>query len=296
MTASEIIQIILSVLSLFATIAVSIIIYKFERKNEKLREEDLKRQKVKEIELKAKNFIIDNQNDIELLPLCIISQCLHEYDNNVRPIYTKFKKCDTETQKEILRQEKCPLILLENKDWLDVVSSKFENLEKQYKLATKSLLYDGYKYLHRAYTRYKKEKIEEIDPFCFIVPGYENHLRIMNGKEYLKTNFYSYADSYIARVYKEANNIGLGNAIYPIQPPIDVLYEQFELGMCEEKTVCFWIMKYIITTCEILYTHELTDIQKEDWRDALIDESKIETYEDMYYYTAFIMYKTLFML
>lgn len=73
MTASEIIQIVISIFSLAATIAVSVIIYKFERKNEKLREEEIKRQKAREVELIAKNFIIDNQNEIELLPLSVIS-------------------------------------------------------------------------------------------------------------------------------------------------------------------------------------------------------------------------------
>lgn len=38
MTIADIIQIILSVFSLIATVAVSVIIYKFERKNERLRE------------------------------------------------------------------------------------------------------------------------------------------------------------------------------------------------------------------------------------------------------------------
>ena len=294
MSASEIIQIVLSVLSLVATVAVSVIIYKFERKNEKLREKELERQKAKETELAAKNFIIDNQKDIELLPLAIISKSLHEYDNNIRNIYTKFKKCDIDVQKEILRQEKCPITLIDSKGWLDPLLDKFKTLEEQYKLATKSLLYDGFKYLHRAYERYRKEKIEEIDPFDFVVPGYENNLRWMNSKEPIKTNFYSYADHYLARVYKELNNIGLGNAIYPVQPPMDLLFEQFNLGGCEEKIVCFWIMKYIITICEILYTHELTGVQKESWRHSSIDEYKIETYEDMYYYTAYILYKTLY--
>ena len=55
MSASEIIQIALSALSLIATVAVSVIIYKFERKHEKIREEDLKRQKTKETEI---NYIV----------------------------------------------------------------------------------------------------------------------------------------------------------------------------------------------------------------------------------------------
>lgn len=294
MTASEIIQIVLSVLSLFATVAVSVIIYKFERKHEIIREEDLKRQKTKEIEQAAKSFIIDNENDIELLPLALISESLHEYDNNVRSLFTKFKKCEIEVQKEILRQEKCPIDLLENKEWLDITLSKFKDLEKKYGLATKSMLYDDCKYLHRAYDRYKQEEIEEIDPLCFEVPGYENNLRRMNCKEYIKSNLYSYIDPYIAKVYKELNNIGKGNTIYPSQPPMDILYKQFNLGLCEEKIVCFWIMKYIITVCEILYEHNLTGVKKEDWRDFTIDEFKIQTYEDMYYYTAIVLYKTLF--
>lgn len=294
MTASEIIQIVISIFSFAATIAVSVIIYKFERKNEKLREEEIKRQKTREVELIAKNFIIDNQNEIELLPLSVISQCLHEYDNNIRSIYTKFKKCDLEVQNEILRQEKSPIGLINNGDWLDIVLSKFKEIEQQYKLATKSLLYDGCKYLHRAYERYRKEQIEEIDPFCFVVTGYENRLRMMNGKEFIKSNFYSYTEPYLAGVYKEINNISKGSAIFPTQPPMDVLFEQFDLGMCDERIVCFWIMKYIITVCEILYDHKLTGVQKEGWREYSFDESRIETYEDMYYYTLFVMYKTLF--
>ena len=294
MTASEIIQIVISIFSFAATIAVSVIIYKFERKNEKLREEEIKRQKTREVELIAKNFIIDNQNEIELLPLSVISQCLHEYDNNIRSIYTKFKKCDLEVQNEILRQEKSPIGLINNGDWLDIVLFKFKEIEQQYKLATKSLLYDGCKYLHRAYERYRKEQIEEIDPFCFVVPGYENRLRMMNGKEFINSNFYSYTEPYLAGVYKEINNISKGSAIFPTQPPMDVLFERFDLGMCDEGLVCFWIMKYIITVCEILYDHELTGVQKEAWREYSFDESKIETYEDMYYYTLFVMYKTLF--
>ena len=40
--------------------------------------------------------------------------------------------------------------------------------------------------------------------------------------------------------------------------------------------------------------HNLTGVKKEDWRDFTIDEFKIQTYEDMYYYTAIVLYKTLF--
>lgn len=294
MTIADIIQIILSIFSLIATVAVSVIIYKFERKNERLREKELEKQKAKEIELTARNFIIDNQNDIELLPLCIISQCLHGYDNNVRLIYTKFKKCDREAQKEILRQEKCPITLIEDTEWLNKALLRFQKLEKEYKLATTSALYDGCKYFYRSYERHKKEKVEDIDPFCFVVPGYENRLRMMNGNEYLETNLFSYIDPYLAGVYKEIHNIGKGNAIYPSQPPMDVVWEQFDLGTCDESIVCFWLMKYMITSCKILFEHELTEIKKESWRIFDIDESKIETYEDMFYYTALVLYKTLF--
>ena len=54
------------------------------------------------------------------------------------------------------------------------------------------------------------------------------------------------------------------------------------------------LLVLVLELAFILFEHELTEIKKESWRIFDIDESKIETYEDMFYYTAFILYKTLF--
>lgn len=66
MSIADIIQIILSILSLIATVAISVIIYVLDRKREKRSREEA-------LFYDAKSFILDNNNGLDYLPLCIIA-------------------------------------------------------------------------------------------------------------------------------------------------------------------------------------------------------------------------------
>lgn len=74
---ADFIQIIIGGLSLIATIFVSLLIYWMQRHHEKEREEDEKKAQRKSIQDAARMFIIDNENELDFLPLCQIASMLY---------------------------------------------------------------------------------------------------------------------------------------------------------------------------------------------------------------------------
>ena len=87
MSLADIIQIIIGVLSLVATIAVSFLIYWLQSRHEK---EIQKLQCEKEriaLQEKARLFLIDNQEERDYLPWCIIAANLYPLEKHTRKIY-----------------------------------------------------------------------------------------------------------------------------------------------------------------------------------------------------------------
>ena len=72
---------------------------------------------------------------------------------------------------------------------------------------------------------------------------------------------------------------------------MNLLYEGLNLGDCEEKLLCFWLMRYIISTCYVLNSRELVDTIDENKMPTL-EEFNLKTYEDLYYYTIYMLIKT----
>lgn len=83
MTTAEIIQIVIGILSLVATIAVSFLIYWLQTRHEK---EIQKLQAEKELEMKARLFLIDNEPERDYLPWCVIVANLHPLERHSRKI------------------------------------------------------------------------------------------------------------------------------------------------------------------------------------------------------------------
>ena len=104
MSLADIIQIIIGVLSLVATIAVSFLIYWLQSRHEK---EIQKLQCEKEriaLQEKARLFLIDNQEERDYLPWCIIAANLYPLEKHTRKIYSEYCRCSEELQNEILNQ------------------------------------------------------------------------------------------------------------------------------------------------------------------------------------------------
>ena len=74
--------------------------------------------------------------------------------------------------------------------------------------------------------------------------------------------------------YLNAEELGLDKN--QIEPPVDMVFQQCNLGTCDEQKMTFWTMRTIIDACHSFCTTQAADI---------FDECLIKTQEDMYYYT-----------
>ena len=83
MTTAEIIQIVIGILSLVATIAVSFLIYWLQTRHEKEIQKLQDEKEQKELETKARLFLIDNEPE-RILPWCVAA--------NVHPLERHFQK------------------------------------------------------------------------------------------------------------------------------------------------------------------------------------------------------------
>lgn len=151
MTTAEIIQIVIGILSLVATIAVSFLIYWLQTRHEK---EIQKLQAEKELEMKARLFLIDNEPERDYLPWCVIVANLHPLERHSRKIYTAYCRCTEELQNEILRQAGYKSNSIQGTRWVQKCIMDLEKDIERYNLG-RDYLYDGAKYFHRSYERYR---------------------------------------------------------------------------------------------------------------------------------------------
>lgn len=272
----EIASLIISVLSLIATILVSFAIYWLQSRHEReiRKMEENKAQEA--LKFEAEKFRIENADEIEYLPLCVIAASVNKYAKQYRNIYTRFNKCSKELQNEILKQANIPIGIADNKNWVDECIKLFQADFKKYNLG-KDMLYEGAKYFHRSLKKYGNSNIEDENPHLFDVP--------------LMGDLTTYIDRYFEYILKDREDTKDSFDGLVKTPPMNMLYNTFDLGNCDEKTLCFWIMKFITSTCIALFNHEL-NYDDSEWRYISIEDVNLETYQDMYYDTLLQLFVT----
>ena len=152
-------------MNFLATSALTIAIYWLQRSHEKEREQMEVEAQKKAVAEAARVFLIDNEDEIECLPLSAIAKSLNLKRKHHRAITTKFLRCSEEVQKEILKQANFQLIEVSKEQ----VSAALKRLKDDIKACGfgRDTLYDGAKYFHRAMERYSDEKIETVNPYIF---------------------------------------------------------------------------------------------------------------------------------
>ena len=155
MSVVDIIQIVIGGLSLLATIAVSFTIYWLQRHHEKDIEREAKEQARNELKEKAKMFLMENEAERGYLPWCVLAANLHRLERHTRNIYTAFCRCPEELRNEILRQAGFQIGVIKDKTWVNDCIEKLKTDIEKYGLG-RDWLYDGAKYFHRSYERYRE--------------------------------------------------------------------------------------------------------------------------------------------
>lgn len=265
-------------MNFLATSALTIAIYWLQRSHEKEREQMEVEAQKKAVAEAARVFLIDNEDEIECLPLSAIAKSLNLKRKHHRAITTKFLRCSEEVQKEILKQANFQLIEVSKEQ----VSAALKRLKDDIKVCGfgQDTLYDGVKYFHRAMERYSDEKIETVNPYIF--------------EDIRRTHFYqgdslrllkdtSYNGTLYGYMYDYLHSADLGKSKWLLQPPIDMVWSQCNLAGCPEEIMTFWTMRIVIDCCRVFAESE---------EDFAFDEDLIETQEDMYYYAVMALYST----
>ncbi len=223
MSTADIISIVCSILGVLialVTVFVTIFIYKSQKKLEETinkRDED---RYLMQVESEARSFIqMYNDNDeIQLLGLCIIADKYNPSFPFSRKIYKDFCCLNNDVKKEVLKQFNIDMQLwnLESKDFYNNSLKKAEVILKEYFPEQPDIFrmhfYDGAKYFERAIEKYKKE----------IVPNYV----IAKYKSSFGEFDFTYSDLIARVIAKDDLEVVLtnGNIIKPNEIKVDELF------------------------------------------------------------------------
>lgn len=267
----EIINIVISVLTLVITVFVSFTIYFLEIQNKK----SLRKKEVKE---NAKKFIRDNEIEIDYLELATVAAGCFPNENHAREIYNNFTDLDDETKEEVLKQRKLKCKLIANIDWLYTKISNIREAIEKLDIGNDFLYEDG-KNLTCAFF-YKKDLILE----NFFSKKYKNIFNVRGSgiRNNGKLAYFEYLNDYLYCKYNKPNLMPKGNELIK---PNDYLICEEDLGKCDAKKLSYWMM---IMVSEVML-HSTVYLKWKFFIDRKLD-CVIETFEDKYFSVLFSLY------
>ncbi len=271
-------------MTLVVTIAFSFSIYWLQLRHEKETQKIVKSREHKELEEKAKLFLIDNEAERDYLPWCVIAANIHRLDKHTREIYNSFCRCPEELRNEILKQAGFEMESIKGQTWVNDCIEALEKDIQKYNLG-RDYLYDGAKYFHRSYERYRDLKWNStpqvFEPICK-----DNHFRISFGMD--KLDIGSYIDEYFYYFIDKRIDLKEGEPI----PPIDFVWNSQNLAYTNEETVCMWMMELIQDIAIIIYNRG--GVEKINGEILECTDAQVETYEDKYYATLQALYNAYY--
>lgn len=249
------------------TIIVTVAIYRQQKKSAQQQAKHL-------LAEKATQFAINNQDEIEFLPLCVLASDLHRTEKHTRRIYTRFCECSDELQAEIIAQAEVDDIIHASDEevlkWIDLLENDIANFN-----LGRNLLYDGAKYFTRGFERYRNEpwcSLDSLRIFKRILPC----SALTAALESDKITFSSYVEEYI-----EWKNSCESESDKEIISPIEYMCQETQWQSVDEKTACMWVLEVVKSICVAMYKRHSEEYEINDL--IPIRDVEPETFEDMYY-------------
>ena len=194
-----------------------------------------------------------------------------------------FCRCPEELRNEILKQAGFEIESIKGQVWVnDCIEALKKDIQK-YNLG-RDYLYEGAKYFHRSYERYRNLEWNNtprvFEPICK-----DNHYRISFGID--KLDLRSYLDEYFYYFIDKRIDLKEDEPI----SPIDYVWNSRNLANTNEETVCMWMMELMQNIAIILYDRNDEKINAEilEYTDA-----QVETYEDKYFATLQALYNAYY--
>ena len=270
----EIINLVISILSLLATIAISFVIYFLEKRNSKMRIEH-------EVREQAKRFIIENADERGYLPLAVVASGCFPQNHHLRKIYNEFTLLDDAVKVEVLKQAELDIPLIKGFDWVDDKINALEESSKKLGLGD-TFLYDGAKYFHRLYD--DKEREYDDNLFGYWGNNYKDVFGIDRIGLYGKKGcvpFTRYIDDYLYFKFEKKD----GFSDKWIKPFDYLLAVEHIRETPDEGIVCFWISHFI----EELICYSIKYLGFKE-KEHPVTDSQPETFEDRYFEVIYDLY------
>lgn len=220
----------------------------------------------------------------DYLPWCVVAANVHPLERHSRKIYTEYCRCTEELQNEILHQAGYKSNSIQGTRWVQKCIMDLEKDIEQYNLGG-DYLYDGAKYFHRSYERYRDLQWNGT-PSVFEPINKNNKFRRtfninqLSIGEYVDEYFYYYIDKKMEF-----------NEDVPI-PPMDYVWNSQNIANCEEEKVCMWLME-LIEGIAIVIRNRKPD-EEINQKPLEYTDAQAETFEDKYYEVIQQLYNTYY--
>lgn len=270
----EIANLVIGILSLLATIAISFVIYFLEKRNARLRLEH-------ETHEQAKRFIIENADERGYLPLAVIASGCFPQNHHTRKIYNEFTLLDDAVKAEVLKQTELNIPLIKGSEWIDDKIDMLEECAKELGVGN-AFLYDGAKYFHRLYDDKEREYDESL--FGYWNENYKDVFGLNRPFPYKRKGFVPftrYIDDYLYFKYEKPEKF---SDEWPA--PFDYLLAIEHIRETpDEGVVCFWVSHII----EELICYSVKYLSFKETEHPVTD-SQPETFEDRYFQVIYDLY------
>lgn len=223
----------------------------------------------------ANDFLIENANEIEYIPLCLIANIYDRHRNYKRKIYNSFNKLSDEVQTEVLKQLNYEFIKINNKNWLRDAIDRVKEFICDYDFGD-CFIIDYYEkslnYSEKVYG-INDADINIISSRYLGMPS----LRIENDQCYDNgITFRHYCELYLTA--KIQNNLML-----PLVPkPLDELNERAHLKEADESSACFWSIYVLDVLSDLIKQNPKYKIMGNVFQKV---HAKIINYEDRFLYS-----------
>ena len=286
MTVSDIIQLVFSAISLVITISISIFLFKLEQRQSKRFLQERTEQKLEELDHNAENFIIQNSQEIEYLPLCVFANKLNNTHGHKRNIYNNFNMCSEELQAKILEKQNIKITKLPDQDWLSACTDRLIADIEKHQLG-KNLFFDDAKYVQQCFFHFSKENTPNLDRSIFRYQDYYINNETMTPLSICQSHLHLYISKFLT--FSHDKNINNNPSNIEFRPPCDYVYKLS--AKKDNKIYCYWnalLMRYLSSA---LRKHNETTRFVNITYSPVID-TKIEYFEDLYYSALYELYLT----
>ena len=285
MTLYDFIQLIIAILSLVATVVISVVLYKLDRKRERQIEEQNEKTRRLNLEHEAEIFIIKNGDEIEYLSLCVVANNLNRTKKHKRAIYNNFNLCSDELKEIILQKQDIYLRKISATNWLSPCVDKFVAKIEELDLGF-NMYYDDAKYIKRCYSDYGKNELPDIS-LRLEFPSYDiKDNKLVPRGVYTCTFF-----TYLCQYFNYLHDIGHFENPEDISylKPCDAVYETAKSN--EEDVYCYWSAHQMRYLCaEFREIGCQNSFYKNSYSQAI--ELDVKYFEDIYYCAIYELYLT----